>query len=168
MLLGFTALVLGCAPAIHVHSARSPTAPFDHYRTFAFDASDSAPLGYASSPRSAEVRGRIRQYAGILLEAKGFALVAADAKPDLVLRVAAGRVERVLRHTVPPWLEEREDEDFVEGAFVIDAFDASTEQLVWHGAARGEADSNRIDDERLRRAVASVLATFPARAPALR
>ncbi len=159
-LLLLATLIVGCTTAVHVHSARSPTASFDRYRTFALDMTENAPSGYASSARSAEVRKRVRQYASARLEAKGFVRTAIDANPDLVLRIEAGRVERVFRHAVP-WLEEEEGEDFVEGAFVIDAFDAATDQLVWHGAARGEADSDRVDDERIRRAVASVLATFP-------
>jgi len=153
--------ILGCTTAVHVHSAKSPTASFDRYRTFALDMTENAPSGYASSARSAEVRKRVRQYASALLEGRGFVLTAIEGKPDLVLRIAAGRAERVFRHAVP-WLEEEESEDFVEGAFVIDAFDAASDQLVWHGAARGEAGSDRIDDDRLRRAVTSVLATFPA------
>jgi hypothetical protein len=154
-----------CTSAINVHSARSPTAPFDRYRTFAFDTTESAPPDYASSTRSAEVGRRIRQQASELLEAKGYRM-AADAKPDIVLRIAAGRRERVVRqreHARLDWLEEDEEADFVEGAFVIDAFDAATEELVWHGSARTAVDPNRIDYERLQRAVASVLATFPSR-----
>ena len=92
-------------------------------------------------------------------------MLAADSKPDLVIRVAAGRREQEIAHPhpAPRWLEEDEEEDFVEGALVIDAFDAATDELVWHGSARAEVNPNQIDDERLRRAVTSVMATFPSR-----
>ena len=154
-----------CTSAISTHSARSPTARFSGYRTFGFDSLASAPSRYVPSARSAEVRSRVRQQASKLLEAKGY-VVAVDSKADLVIRVAAGRREQEISHPhpAPRWLEEDEEEDFVEGAFVIDAFDAATDELVWHGSARAEVDPNRIDDERLRRAVTSVMASFPSRA----
>jgi hypothetical protein len=56
-----------------------------------------------------------------------------------------------------------EERDLVEGAFVIDAFDGKSRQLVWHGAVRAEITPGRVDYERLRHAVESVLASFPAR-----
>jgi len=153
-----------CTSAISIHSARSPTARFSGYRTFAFESFGSAPSDYVSSARSAEVRSRVRQQASKLLQAKGY-VVAADSKPDLTIRVAAGRREQEISHPhpAPRWLEEDEEEDFVEGALVIDALDAATEELVWHGSARAEVNPNQIDDERLRRAVTSVMATFPSR-----
>ncbi|HXN30472.1 MAG TPA: DUF4136 domain-containing protein [Polyangiaceae bacterium] len=157
--------VVFCTSAISIHSARSPTARFGAYRTFAFDPVESAPSRYARSARSEEVRNRVKQQASKLLETKGYA-VAVDGKPDLIVRVAAGRREQEISHPHPGprWLEEDEEEDFIEGAFVIDAFDGATDELAWHGSARAEVDPNKIDEERLRRAVASVLATFPGRA----
>jgi hypothetical protein len=160
-------MIVGCTSAINIHSATSPTASFDRYRTFAFETTDSAPNGYASSARTAEVRQRVIQQASELLEAIGYA-PAVDGKPDLVLRVEAGRREREVQHPVhvhPGWLVEDEEDDYVQGAFVIDAIDAATEELVWHGSARAEVDPNRIDAERLQRAVTSVMATFPAPTP---
>jgi hypothetical protein len=58
---------------------------------------------------------------------------------------------------------ENETEDFTEGAFVIDAFDAATDDLLWHGSARLEVQPGRFDEERLRRAASAVLTSFPAR-----
>jgi hypothetical protein len=158
-------LLLRCTSTVNIHSARSPTASFDRYRTFGFETNESALADYASSPRSIEVRNRVKQQAGKILEDDGY-VRAIGGKPDLVLGIAAGRRERVIRHPQRArvgWLEEDEEDDFTEGAFVIDAFDAATEELVWHGSARAEVDPDRIDDERLRRAVTSVLATFPSR-----
>ncbi|MGD0677701.1 MAG: DUF4136 domain-containing protein [Polyangiaceae bacterium] len=59
---------------------------------------------------------------------------------------------------------DQEEKDLVEGAFVIDAFDAQTHTLVWHGSARTEVQTGPVDLERLRRAVESVMASFPASA----
>jgi hypothetical protein len=56
---------------------------------------------------------------------------------------------------------DQEERDLVEGAFVIDAFERQTHELVWHGSARSLIDPGPIDEERLRKAVESVLASFP-------
>jgi Domain of unknown function (DUF4136) len=58
---------------------------------------------------------------------------------------------------------DQEEGDLVEGAFVIDAFDGETHQLVWHGSARTEVNPGPFDYGRLGRAVESVLASFPVR-----
>jgi len=58
---------------------------------------------------------------------------------------------------------DQEEGDLVEGAFVIDAFDGETHQLVWHGSARTEVNPGPVDYGRLGRAVESVLASFPVR-----
>jgi Domain of unknown function (DUF4136) len=57
---------------------------------------------------------------------------------------------------------DREEQDLVEGSFVIDAFDRATRKIVWHGSARAEVNPGPVDYERVRRAVESVLASFPA------
>jgi hypothetical protein len=80
--------------------------------------------------------------------------------------VAAGRRERAIRlpqRAHPDWLLEDEEDDFVEGAFVVDAFDAATGEMVWHGSARLEIDPGSVQEERLQRAVGEVLASFPRR-----
>jgi len=159
-----TALVL-CAPAMNVHSARSPSARFDTYRTFGFDTTQSVPNQYAPSPRSAEVRVRARQQATAIFQAKGYVLMEAGL-PDFVVRIAAGRRERDIRLPQPTrvdWLAEDEEEDFVEGAFVIDAFDGRSHELVWHCSGRAAVDPDRINYEQLERDVASALSAFPAR-----
>ena len=163
-LLLFALATVFCAPAVSIHTAKSPTARFGEYRTFAFDSTESPPASYGRSGASTEVGVRVRQQVGQLLQSDGYVL-AVDRKPDLLIRVAAGRRAEEISHPHPGprWLEEDEEDDFIEGAFVIDALDAATQELVWHGSARAEVNPNQIDDERLRRAVRSVMGTFPSR-----
>jgi hypothetical protein len=61
------------------------------------------------------------------------------------------------------WFDENETVDFVEGAFVIDAFEATTGELVYHGAAHAEIDQEHVDLARLTSAVDDVMEDFPAR-----
>jgi uncharacterized protein DUF4136 len=162
-LLFLTLGIVFCTPTVSIHSAKSPTARFADYRTFAFDSTEGVPLSAGS--RSAEVGRRVRQQLAQLLESKGYVQAAARSRPDLLIRVGAGRRAQEISHPHPGprWLEEDEEDDFIEGAFVIDALDSATQELVWHGSARAEVEPDRIDDERLRRAVTSVMGTFPIR-----
>jgi hypothetical protein len=60
-------------------------------------------------------------------------------------------------------LDQEERDLVVEGAFIIDAFDRESREVVWHGSARSELNPGPIDEQRLRKAVGSVLASFPSR-----
>jgi hypothetical protein len=48
-------------------------------------------------------------------------------------------------------------EDAFEGSFSIDALDAATGELIWHGSAWLEIQPDEVNDEHLRRAVNDVL-----------
>ena len=155
----------GCSTAINFHTAVSPLAHFDRYRTFAFETSRDAPPDFELSPRSIYVRHRVEEMSATILIDKGYAL-AANAIADLRIQVAAGRRTRKIRRPVDAhsdWLAEDEEDDFVEGAFVIDAIDNETGELVWHGSARVEVEPGKVDEDVLRRAVSRVLASFPPR-----
>jgi Domain of unknown function (DUF4136) len=165
-LLALVTMLLGCS-SVDFHTAISPTATFDRYRTFAFDTHPAVVSMYATSARSEDVAGRIRLAVTSLLQAKGYAL-AKEGSSDVVVRVAVGERERetVVRGLQPSrlgWLDENETVDFSEGAFVIDVFDVTTGDLVYHGAARTEIDPEHVDEQRLRGAVGDVMAPFPAR-----
>jgi len=165
ILLGLVTLMLACAPAIRLHTVQSPSAHFDLYRTFAFQSEPRAPASFARSPQSAYVERRVEQLAADILRGKGYA--AAEGSPaDLMIHVSAGRRERETRlpqPSRPDWLVEYEEDDFVEGAFVVDAFDTRTGEMVWHGSARLEIDPGSVKEEGLQRAVREVLASFPSR-----
>jgi hypothetical protein len=157
--------LMACSTAINVHTAVAPSARFDRYRTFVFETAREVPPAFEPSPRSSYVRHRVEEMSAAILIGKGYTL-AANAPADLRIRVAAGRRTREIRRQVrahPDWLLEDEEDDFVEGAFVIDAIDNGTGEMVWHGSARVEVEPGKVDEERLRRAVNTFLASFPPR-----
>ena len=157
--------LVACSTAINVHTTAAPSARFDRYRTFVFETAREVPPDFEPSPRSAYVRHRVEEMSAAILIGKGYT-PAANAAADLRIRVAAGRRPREIRRPVrahPDWLAEDEEDDFVEGAFVIDAIDNGTGEMIWHGLARVEVEPGKVDEERLRRAVNSVLASFPPR-----
>jgi hypothetical protein len=162
---------LACTPAIEVHASIAPDARIPQYRTFAFAlGEDPLLVGFEETARSLEVRQRIEGLTKATLEARGY--VQAD-KAELLVRVSVGSRERkVLRplplpHATPSrssgWFLEDEESDVVEGAFVIDMFDAGSNLLVFHGAVRAEIDAERLDVGRLQGAVARVLTSIPRR-----
>lgn len=158
-----TAVLVGCTSAIDVHTAQAPSAHFERYRTFSFEIDRQAPPGFSPSPQSAHVKQRVEQLTAKVLETKGYTQ-AEPASGDMTVRVSAGRRAREIRlpeRARPDWLMEDEENDFVEGSFVIDAFDSASGEMVWHGAARLEVDPGAVDEARLRRAVSSVLTSFP-------
>lgn len=163
-----------CTSAVDVHAIKSPSAHFDRYRTVALDLTTSPPHHYASTPESTIVEKEVGENASAILQERGYVL--ADlASADLVLRVESGRREKKVEVTTakptsdlsavqPEYRGEldQEERDLVEGSFVIDAFDGKTHDVVWHGAAHAEVQPGEVDHARLRRAVVSVLASFPA------
>ncbi len=161
----FVTLLVCCTTAVDVHTSASPTARFDGYRTYVFGPEPGAPPDFAVTQQSVRVEHIVQGIAAGILKSKGY-VPATTASPDLTIRVAAGQRQRVIRRPQParpPWFAEDEEFDYVEGSFVIDAFDGSTGQLVWHGAVRTEIQPGHIDEDRIRRSVNEVLASFPAR-----
>ena len=164
---------IGCTSALDVHAMTAPNVQFDRYRTFAFDPSLGAPEKFATSSESPEVRGRIEKTAVSILEMRGY--THADSGGDLVLRIETGRRQSPRTEVpsvpsgdqtqIPFELAPLDDErpDLVEGSFVIDAFDAQTHRMVWHGAAREVIDPGHVSFERIQRAVEKVMASFPVR-----
>ncbi|MEO6419537.1 MAG: DUF4136 domain-containing protein [Polyangiaceae bacterium] len=163
------AVVGACSP-VRSHSAGLATAPFPQYRTFSFGTGESSPAGFKSSPRTAEVERRMLPIVAAVLQEKGYAAAETGKKGDVVVACASGARKGIKRpasassHGAADGLADDEEEDFVEGAIVIDMFDGTNDGQVWHGAARAEVNPDKIDDQLLQRAVREVLAPFPVHA----
>lgn len=167
-LVSLAPAAMGCSP-VRSHSASLATAPFSQYRTFSFGDPQSAPAGFKTSSRTAEVERKMQPLIATLLRERGYEAAEAGKTGDLVIGFASGSRRGLKRpagpsHGVPDAVADDEEEDFVEGAIVIDMFDGTNAGQVWHGAARTEVNPSKIDDELLQRAVRQVLAPFPRRA----
>jgi hypothetical protein len=118
------------------------------------------------SSRSAEVQRRLRPLIVAALTQKGYA--AAAGKGDFVIMIGSGRRVVTVREASPPEGDQSEfesphfDYDEVDGALVIDAFDAASGLRVWHGSSRTEIAPQHVDQALLQRSVALLLASFPA------
>lgn len=151
------------AAGANLHTASNPASSFDGYRTFSFGTSEGPPAGYQTSPRSAEVHRRLQPLIVSALTQRGY--VPVPEKGDIFIMFGSGRRDVSIHESssvTGEWLPDDENEDFVEGSLVIDAFDAATNNKVWHGASRANIDPDRIDDQRLKRSVQELLSSFPA------
>jgi hypothetical protein len=151
------------AATVGTHTAANPAASFEHYRTFSFGAPEGPPAGYAVSPRSAEVQRRARPIIQSMLAERGYTPV--PAKGDLTIMFGSGRRESSTHETSSvgeAWLPDDENQDFVEGALVIDAFDGAGGEKVWHGAMQANIDPDKLDDAQLQRSVQRLITAFPA------
>jgi hypothetical protein len=155
----------GCAQPVVVHTAKNPTASFDKYATFSFGPAEGPPRGYHTSTRSPEVQQRLEALISTALTQRGY--TPSSGKGDFFVMFGAGRRE-VVAHDASDdvageWQPDDENADFVEGSLVVDAFDATTDGKVWHGASRAQVDPNHINEAELQRSVTALLASFPVR-----
>jgi hypothetical protein len=181
LLAGLFAASAGCSSAVEIHAIRSSDAHFERYRSVVFDLRPEAPGEYSSTQESPRARVYVALAAAQILESRGYTLT--KGPPDLIVRIQTGRrivgstnMQLGLSTDVPYYLPnydapvdppyhgylDRELQELVEGAFVIDVFDGQTHKIVWHGFARGPVQPGSIDREKLRHATEAVLASFPA------
>jgi hypothetical protein len=55
-----------------------------------------------------------------------------------------------------------ESDSLTLGEMVVDVFDGSTAQQVWHGTAQAEIDPQRINERAIGTAIRQMLEPFPA------
>jgi hypothetical protein len=86
---------------------------------------------------------------------------AVDAHGDFVVRLSSGTASR----PAPTMGGNSIAPDLVPtGTIVLDMFDGSTAQQVWHGTAEAQIDPAQISDPLLASAVQRLLRGFPTRA----
>jgi len=181
--VGCAVAATGCASTADIHTIKSPAARFDLYHTVSFDEGRTPPPGdYSTSPQSAGVWSHVKETTTRILQSRGYTL-GEPGKADLVVRIEVGRHETTAPMTSPIGLQpsypgyvpdylpvappyhgyfDQENQELVEGAFVIDAFDGKSHELLWHGFSRAVVRPGKVDYEELQHHVESVLASFPA------
>ncbi|HXX69352.1 MAG TPA: DUF4136 domain-containing protein [Polyangiaceae bacterium] len=181
--IGCALAAVGCASTADIHTIKSPAAHFELYHSVAFDSERPPPPGdYSSSPQSADVWSHVKDTATHILQSRGYTL-GEPGKTDLILRIEVGRRESTAPMTSPIGLQptypgyvpdylpvappyhgyfDQESQELVEGAFVIDAFDGKSHELLWHGFSRAVIRPGQVNYADLQRHVESVLASFPA------
>lgn len=165
------AILAGCTPGIRVHTVQSPSAHFDRYRTLAFALESSPPPRFGTSSQTAGVEAEVARAAKDFLREKGYEPVEA-APADLTIRISVGRRTRERTALTPaPSAPARiagpigdEEENYIEGAVVIEAVDAQTGESVWHGSVRVDVEPGDSDRaQRVHQVVGELLKSFPPR-----
>ncbi|MGO8992240.1 MAG: DUF4136 domain-containing protein [Polyangiaceae bacterium] len=150
-----------------IHTMINPAASFDRYRTFSFGPEEGPPVGYRTAARSVDVRRRLRPLITAALTERGYVAANANAneKADFVVMYGSGLRDSSVHEessVSAEWLPDDENADFVEGSLVIDAFDGTKGNRVWHGASRANINPDQLYDERLQRVVRELISAFPA------
>jgi hypothetical protein len=149
-------------PDRHVVVRTAGSTTFASYRTFGIGPAREPAPPFHLSARAFELEQRMRPLVVAELLRKGYAEETGGAKPDLLLKFAAGY------DTTPPAPpgEPGWNTGGMTGEIVVDAFDGATEAQVWQGTAQSEVDPDKIDPQLLQYAVEHLLATFPGRSAA--
>jgi hypothetical protein len=149
----------------NVKTESAGSAAFARYRTFGFRLAENPPAPYAVSPRSFEVERQVHDLIASELVRKGYTEAASNG--DFLIRLSSGTAKAdKVEPTTTGGGTENEPQSVTSGEIVVDAFDGSTSQQVWHGTAQAIVDPQRINQEALGAAVQRMLATIPARGAA--
>jgi hypothetical protein len=155
---------LSSAPS-QIQAVSAQSAAFAAYKTFGFRLAETPPPPYQVSARSFDVERRVHDLVAAELTRRGYTESATN--PDFVVRLSSGTAkEEKAQPTTTSGANENETQSVTAGAIVIDAFDRSTSQQVWHGTARAEIDPQRINEASIQAAVQQMMASFPARSGA--
>lgn len=171
MAIVFAATVSACAATTssgssQVQAISAEPNTFTAYRTFGFRIAGEPPFPSEVSARSFEVGRRMHDLVAKALARKGYREV--DTSPDFWVRLSSGTLEDP--GASPAGEGYTVDEPRFLSEMVLDAFDGSTAQQVWHGTAQAEIDPQRINERAIGAigaAMRQMLAPFPARSDAL-
>jgi hypothetical protein len=144
-----------------VRTTSAEVATFAPFRTFGFRLATEPPAPYQVSSRSFDVERRVRDLVTAELERKGYT---EGPNADFLVRISSGTAQAdETQPTTTSGGNENQPQAVTAGAVIVDAFDGSTSQQVWHGTAQAVIDPQRVDEARLETAVRQMLAPFPAR-----
>jgi hypothetical protein len=164
MAIVFAATVAACATtsagSSQVQAISAEPGIFTAYRTFGFRLAAKLPFPYQVSARSFEVERRMHDLVATALAYKGYR--EASQSPDFWVRLSSGTIKVDYDYT-----SASENDSVILDEMVVDAFDGSTAQRVWHGTAQAEIDPQQINERAIGAALQQMLAPFPARSDAL-
>jgi hypothetical protein len=170
MAIVFAATVTACAATTSSSQVQAISAEpntFTAYRTFGFRISGEPPFPSEVSPGSFEVGRRMHDLVATALAHKGYR--EAGTSPDFLIRLSSGTLEVDATQTYDG-MATGENDSFILSEMVVDAFDGSTAQQVWHATAEVEINPHGINKPAIGgigTAVGQMLAPFPVRSEAV-
>jgi hypothetical protein len=159
------AAMAACQPTIssrssQVRATSAAVASFAPFRTFGFRLAEEPASPYQVSARSFEVERRVRELVADELVRKGYTQEGTNA--DFLVRISSGTAREDPPYpTTTSSSNENQPHSITTAEVVVDAFDRSTAQQVWHGTATAEIGPERINEPALQAALQQMLALFP-------
>jgi hypothetical protein len=156
----------GCS-TVEVYTAKSPTASFTTYRTYAHGAPEKPPPGFTRSPLTAPVWAIVQVDVDRELAAKGYTLAPSGAQPDLLIRTGSGsrvmeRDESAEVHGKQEWVGPDIMARYTQATLVMDVYDARTGQPIWHGSSRRALDPMpKMNEASVAESVHAILRSLP-------
>lgn len=135
---------------------------FERYRTFGFSLADRPPSPYEVSARSFEVERRMYRLVASELTRRGYREAGPNA--DFVLQLSSGSTS--VGRPAEPGASGRAPKPIIMGEIVVDAFDTSTAQQIWHATAEADIGTDGINEALLETSVRQMLDAFPPRSSA--
>ncbi|AKV04678.1 hypothetical protein AKJ09_11341 [Labilithrix luteola] len=150
--------------------SKAQTADLTHYRTYAQETAQEAPVGFELTSLAPEVDQAMRASVDEELAKRGYVQAPASSA-DLVVRNASGRRKVILAPAGQTLLVGAPERVATQAELVIDIFDRSSGDQVFHGFAQEEVEPGRVKEKKISHAVSKVLAKVPtsletAKAPA--
>lgn len=170
--LALALAAFGCATAAHTDF--DPNARFDHYRSFAWLASEGEMAEAMSGQADPLLLRRIRETIERELVARGYRRVDERADADFVVGFSVASKERLQprsqvsigigsfgRHGGWAVSGPVASQSQTEGTLSIDIFDAESQQPVWHGSASKPISPSTDRAVLVDEVVGAILAEFP-------
>jgi hypothetical protein len=184
------ALMLGCAPRIHVHTEYDSAINLQQYRTFKWysERPEAEPDGRHQARYDTFLDRNIKSILEQELTAKGYQKVERDADMLIAFEFSLDRQQRMVDPGGPMWMPGMFPghpwgwrygmgyrwhygfdtmwarpmvREFQEKAVIIDVVDRNRNQLVWRGTGETEVAGRQISENRIREVVAQILDSFP-------
>jgi uncharacterized protein DUF4136 len=162
-------MAFACSPRIYIRTDSDKTANFSRYRTVA--------VREGNSSGDPVMDRRIVNDVAQALQAKGYRIAPEDEADAVVVEHAATRDKHTYEtfYAGAGWGWRRgwrwglgapivTEYDFTVGTLVVDMFDASTKEAVWHGSARGLVSGDpEKDAAEIQRAITKLFQRLPTR-----
>lgn len=161
--LAMAVLVAACSstgPQKVKTTGKAQSAELTHYRTYAQETAQEAPVGYELTSLAPEAEQEIRESVDEELAKRGY-VQAPPGQADLVVRSASGWRKIEKAPTGQALIVGAPETEETQAELVIDIFDRATGDKVFHGFAREEVEPGKVKGKKISHTVSKVLEKVP-------
>ena len=156
-----SAAACGGGSALRVKTDDAKVAMVARHRTYSQEIAQTAPGTYAKGELTPEVVQEMGRAVDQEMGQRGYSLVT-DGSGELVVRIAAGSRTSLDQPTGSAAARGGASAtEATERGIVIDIFERATNEQLFHGYGRYDANPASMDEKKVREAVARIAATIP-------